>query len=83
MVITDKKELAELFNNYFVHIVDDVQDIKEHNFGNKFSTKPSIQAIMEENRRKNAIHNFNFTLRPKLKNCYLISTNARPVAMTP
>ena len=24
VVITDKKELAELFNNYFVHIVDDV-----------------------------------------------------------
>ena len=82
-VITDKNELAELFNNYFVHIVDDVQDIKEHNFGNEFSAHPSIPAIMEENRRKNAIHNFNFTLRPKLKNCYLISTNARPVAMTP
>ena len=26
--ITDKKELAELFNYYFVHIIDDVQDIK-------------------------------------------------------
>ena len=24
VVITDRKELAELFNNYFVHIVDDV-----------------------------------------------------------
>ena len=57
--------VAELFNNYFVHIVDDVQDIKEHNFGNKFSTKPSIRAIMEENRRKNAIHNFNFTYTNK------------------
>ena len=26
--ITDKKELAELLNYYFVHIIDDVQDIK-------------------------------------------------------
>ena len=60
VVIMDKKELAELFNNYFVHIVDDVQDIKEHNFVNEFSAHPSIQAIAEENRRKNAIHNFNF-----------------------
>ena len=60
VVITDKKELAELFNDYFVLIVDDVQDTKEHNFGNEFSAHPSIRAIMEENRRKNAIHNFNF-----------------------
>ena len=46
---------------YFVHIVDDVQDIlKEHNFGNEFSAHPSIRAIAEENRRKNAVHNFNF-----------------------
>ena len=67
VVITDKKELAELFNNYFVHIVDDVQDIKEHNFGNEFSAHPSIRAIMEENRRKNAIHNFNFTYTNKTK----------------
>ena len=59
VVITDKKELAELLNNYFVHI-DDVQDIKEHKFGNQFSAHPSIRAIAEENRRKNAIHNFNF-----------------------
>ena len=60
VVITDKKELAELFNNYFVHIIDDVQDIKEHNFGHEFSAHPGIQAIAEENRRKNTIHNFNF-----------------------
>ena len=60
VVITDKIELAELFNNCFVHIVADVQDIKEHNFGDDFSAHPSIRAIGEENRRKNAIRNFNF-----------------------
>lgn len=53
VVITDKKELAELFDSYFVHIVDDVQDIKEHNFGNELSAHPSIRAVMEENRREN------------------------------
>ena len=53
-------KLVEFFNNYFVHIVDDVQDIKEHKFGNEFSAQPSIRATAEENRRKNAIHNFNF-----------------------
>lgn len=37
VVLTNKKELAELFNNYFVHIIDDVQDIKERNLGHEFS----------------------------------------------
>ena len=78
VVITDKKELAKLFNNYFVHIVDDVQDIKEHNFGNEFSAHPSIRAIAEENRRKNAIHNFNFKYTNKTQVEKLLSNiNAR------
>ena len=85
VVITDKKELAELFKNYFVHIVDDVQDIKEHNFGNEISAQPSIRAIAEENRRKNAIDNFNFkyTNKTRLKNYYQTSTHTRPAATTP
>ena len=52
VVITDKKELAELFNNYFVHIIDDVQDIKEHNLGHEFSAHASIRAIAEEKQKK-------------------------------
>ena len=78
VVITDKKELAELFNNYFVHIIDDVQDIKEHNFGLEFSAHPSIRAIAEENRRKNAIHNFNFKCTSKIQvEKLLLNINAR------
>ena len=78
VVITDKKELAELFNNYFVHIIDDVQDIKEHNFGHEFSAHPSIRAIAEENRRKNAIHNFNFKYTNKNQSeKLLLNINAR------
>ena len=71
-------KLAELFNNYFVHIVDDVQDIKEHKFGNEFSAQPSIRATAEENRRKNAIHNFNFKYTNKTQVEKLLSNiNAR------
>ena len=78
VVITDKKELAELFNNYFIHIVDDVQDIKERNFGNEFSAHPSIRATAEEIRRKNAIHNFNFKYTNKTQVEKLLSNiNAR------
>ena len=78
VVITDKKELAELFNNYFVHIIDDVQDIKEHNLGHEFSAHPSIRAIAEENRRKNAIHNFNFKYTNKNQvEKLLLNINAR------
>ena len=74
VVITDKKELAELFNNYFVHIVDDVQDIKEHNFGNEFSAHPSVRAIAEENRRKN--FNFKYTNKTQVEKL-LSNINAR------
>ena len=78
MVITDKKELAELLNNYFVHIVDDVKDIKENNFGNELSAHPSIRAIAEENRRKNATHYFNFKYTNKTQVEKLLSNiNAR------
>ena len=78
VVITDKKELAELFNNYFVHIIDDVQDIKEHNLGHEFSAHPSIRAIAEENGRKNAIHNFNFKYTNKNQvEKLLLNINAR------
>ena len=78
VLITDKKELAELFNNYFVHIIDDVQDIKEHNLGHEFSAHPSIRAIAEENRRKNAIHNFNFKYTNKNQSeKLLLNINAR------
>ena len=67
-----------MFNNYFVHSVDDVQDIKEHNFGNDFSAHPSIRGIAEENRRKNAIHNFNFKYTNKTQVEKLLSNiNAR------
>ena len=67
-----------MFNNYFVHIVDDVQDIKENNFGNDFSAHPSIRAIAEENRRKNATHNFNFKYTNKTQVEKLLSNiNAR------
>ena len=78
VVITDKKLLVELFNNYFVHIIDDVQDIKEHNFGHEFSAHPSIRAIAEENRRKNAIHNFNlkYTSKNQVEKL-LLNINAR------
>ena len=78
VVITDKKLLVELFNNYFVHIIDNVQDIKEHNFGHEFSAHPSIRAIAEENRRKNAIHNFNFKCTSKIQvEKLLLNINAR------
>ena len=84
VVITGKKELAELFNNYFVYIVDDVQDIKEHDFGNEFSAHPSIPAIAEENRRTPyIILILNTPIRPRLKNYYQTSTHARPAATTP
>ena len=67
---------------YFVHVVDDVQDIKEHIFGNEFSAHSSIRAIAEEN-TPCIILILNTPIRPRLKNYYQTSTHARPAATTP
>lgn len=56
VVITDKKELAEQFNNYSVHIKNITLDT------NVVHT-PAFKQLRrktEENRGKNAVHNFNF-----------------------
>ena len=52
VVITDRKELAELFNNYFVHIIDDVQYIKENNFKHKYSAHPSIKQLQRKQKKE-------------------------------
>ena len=54
-VLSGKKELAELFNRYFVHI--DGPDILEQYFGNDISSHSSIRAIVKENSIKVTTHN--------------------------
>ena len=72
VVITDRKELAELFNNYFVHIIDDVQYIKENNFKHKYSAHPSIKQLRRktEERMPYIILILNTPIRTRLKNYY-------------
>ena len=48
VVITDKKQIAELFNSYFVNIADGVPEITEQIYGKGFDAHPSIQAILNE-----------------------------------
>ena len=44
-VFTDKKQVAELFNEHFVHIADGVGEITDHHYGEGFYDHPSIKVI--------------------------------------
>ena len=46
-VVSDKKEISELFNDHFVHIVDGVAEINEVDYGEDFANHSSIKAIHE------------------------------------
>lgn len=45
VVFTDKKQVAELFNEHFVHIADGVGEITDHHYGEGFCDDPSIKVI--------------------------------------
>ncbi|CAH3173398.1 unnamed protein product [Porites lobata] len=60
VVITDKKQIAELFNSYFVNIADGVPEITEQIYGKGFDAHPSIQAIFNNNEQIAARNNFAF-----------------------
>ena len=47
--LTDKREIAELFNEHFVHIEDGVGEITDHYFGEGFYDHPSIKVIQANN----------------------------------
>ena len=49
MVINDKKEIADLFNNYFVQIADCAAQVNEVDYGQDYEKHPSILAIHERN----------------------------------
>ncbi|PFX33122.1 hypothetical protein AWC38_SpisGene2007 [Stylophora pistillata] len=58
-IITDKKEIAELFNEHFVHIADNVPLREEEDYGNDFANHLSIKVIFE-NRGKDEPACFSF-----------------------
>ena len=50
--INDKNVLADLFNDYFVNILEDVNEITEMGYGTDFIEHPSIRAIMHNKLEK-------------------------------
>ena len=46
-IISDKKEIAKLFNDHFVHITDRVPMIRENDYGENYVSHPRIKAIHE------------------------------------
>ena len=45
--ISDKKEIANLLNDYFVHIADSMPEIRVEDYGEDYANHPSIKAIHE------------------------------------
>ena len=60
VVISDKREIAELFNAHFNQIADGVPLMKETDYGQHFENHPSIIAIHEKNKATDARLCFNF-----------------------
>ena len=60
VVISDKREIAELFNAHSIQIAEGVQLMTETDYGQHFENHPSIIAIHEKNRATNAPLSFNF-----------------------
>ena len=60
VVISDKREIAELFNAHVIQIADGVPLMKETDYGQHFENHPSIKAIHEKNSAKDAPLCFNF-----------------------
>ena len=46
-IISDKKEIANLLNDYFVHIADSMPEIRVEDYGEDYANHPSIKAIHE------------------------------------
>ena len=44
-LIKNKKDTAEVFNNYFIHIADAAEEVNQEEFGTDFNSHPSIASI--------------------------------------
>ena len=49
LFVFTKKQIAELFNEHFVHIADGVGEITDHYYGEGFYDHPSIKVIQANN----------------------------------
>ena len=60
-VFTDKKQVAELFNEHFVHIAEGVGEITDHHYGEGFCDHPSKKVIQANigRREKKIVSAFN------------------------
>jgi hypothetical protein len=60
VVINEKREIAEIFNNYFVNIADGLVDNREHDYAPNFGDHPSVQSIINTRDERTLTPNFSF-----------------------
>ena len=77
-IITDKKLIADLFKNHFVHVADGVSHVHENDYGENFVYHPSIKAIHESNSKSDmsCLFTFQHTNRVQIEKL-LLEINAR------
>lgn len=59
-VISDKQQVADIFNDHFVHIANGAPEINVHDFGEDFTEHPSVFAIQDNTREQSSFSFFNF-----------------------
>ena len=60
IMITNKKQIANIFNDYFSHIMDGFCEMNEQESDTDFSTYPSIKAIIENTDKRSVVDRFKF-----------------------
>ena len=77
VIITDKKQIANAFNEHFIHITDGLVEISEQDFGTDCSAHPSIKSIYEQNVDQNMSSvNFRCTNQAEVEKI-LLNINSR------
>ena len=71
--ITSKAQIAELFDDHFIHIADGVAEIGEQDYGEGFRNHPSIKAIHPNNGHKSEVDCLSFQLTNKTHIVELLS----------
>ena len=72
VVINQKKDIAEIFNNYFVNIADDLVDKSlQYDYAADFNDHPSVQSVI--NTTKEGIFNFSLKCINELEICQILA----------
>jgi len=83
-VISDKQQIADIFNDHFVHIAKGAPEINVRDFGEDFTEHPSVITIQDNTREVDLLFTsstFNTPTKHKLSSFFPVSTLERLAVM--